>query len=66
MLKNAFTLTVLAAALLMSACGQEAQSKTAPVTAAPASLELSATDVMQVTEQSLQSMVAITGQLTSL
>ncbi len=63
MLKSTFTLTVLAAALLMSACGQEAQSKATPVTVAPASLELSATDVTQVTEQSLQSMVAITGQL---
>jgi membrane fusion protein (multidrug efflux system) len=63
MLKSTFTLTVLAAALLMSACGKEAQSKATPVTVAPASLELSATDVTQVTEQSLQSMVAITGQL---
>ena len=41
MLKNAFRLTVLAAAILVGACGQEAQNKTAPVVAAPASLELS-------------------------
>ena len=63
MLKNTFTLTVLAAALLLGGCGQEVQNKTAPVAAAPASLELSASDVIEVTTQSLQSMVTITGQL---
>lgn len=65
MLKKAFVVTALTAAILLTACGKdETAPKVATTTAAVApSLALAQSDVYTVAAQSLQSTIAITGQL---
>lgn len=63
MLKKITRVLLVSNALLVASCAQETSSTTSVVAPVTPHLELTATDVMTVKEQSLQKVVALTGQL---